>query len=140
MERTGVFCFKLCIAVWNFKADRNILGGIPYLKFPNLAIVSMRRKERGISVPVLYVEAGKLQIPAGKRVKKSFRIIALFFCRRYGLKRIRINRWISGTVHKWKILVNSSLYQTVCMLMELHCSQICMCGRVCYKVCRIVCY
>lgn len=108
---------------------------IPYLKFPNLAIVSMRRKESGISVPVLYVDAGKLQIPAGKRVKRSFRIIALFFCRRYGIRRIRINRWISGTVHKWKILVNSSLYQTVCMLMELHCSQIWMCCRVCYIVC-----
>lgn len=36
------FCSKIHIAVWNFKANRDILGGIPYLKFHDLTIVLMR--------------------------------------------------------------------------------------------------
>lgn len=38
------FCSKIHIAVWNFKANWDILGGIPYLKFHDLTIVLMRWK------------------------------------------------------------------------------------------------
>ena len=36
------FRSKIYIMVWNFKANWDILGGIPYLKFHDLIIVLMR--------------------------------------------------------------------------------------------------
>ena len=36
------FCSKIHIEIWNFKANRDILGGIPHLKFHDLTIVLIR--------------------------------------------------------------------------------------------------
>lgn len=41
-NKQEAFCSKIHIAVWNFKVNRDILGGIPYLKFHDLTIVLMR--------------------------------------------------------------------------------------------------
>lgn len=107
------FCSKLHIAVWNFKANRDILGGIPYLKFHDLAIVPMRREESGISVPVLRVDAKELQIPAGKILKKAIQNNTVLFPPRIweqtdSDKRIDLKNGTQiDNIHQWFTLSNS---------------------------------